>query len=137
MADPNRILFCESGKDGGPESRVFGFWLFRWKRLCTIALLRFEDGTRDAFHSHAFNSVSWVLKGKLHEDHFEGGHSQVHKPGPIPILTKRDTFHRVTSIGRTYVLTFRGPWAKTWNEYIPLTRKHVTLTHGRKVLETN
>lgn len=131
--NPNRVLFCEHGKDGGPESRVFGFWLFRWKRLCTIALLRFEDGTRDAYHSHAFNSISWVLKGKLVEDNMDGS-LNTYTPGLKPVLTKRDTFHRVTSIGRTYVLTFRGPWAKTWNEYIPATQKYVTLTHGRKAI---
>jgi hypothetical protein len=134
MTDPNRILFCAHGKDGGPESRVFGFWLFRWKRLCTIALFRFEDGIRDAYHSHAFNSVSWVLKGKLKETHFLNGNTEYHTPSLVPILTKRNTFHRVTSFGRTYVLTLRGPWAKTWSEYIPNTRKHVTLTHGRKVV---
>lgn len=136
MKDPNRILFCERGKDGGPESLVYGFWLFRWKKLFTIALLRFEDGTRDAYHSHAFNCVSWVLKGKLIKDNLDSTQN-TYTAGPRPVVTLRNTFHRVTSVGRTYVLTFRGPWSNTWSEYLPNTKKHLTLTHGRKVLATN
>mgnify|MGYP001575993171 CR=1 FL=1 len=52
------------GKDGGPESHVWGFWLIEAKSLFSIVLLRFENGTREAYHSHAFNSLSWVLRGR-------------------------------------------------------------------------
>jgi hypothetical protein len=120
------------GKDGGYESTVWGFWLFEIKSLCSIVLLRFENGSRDAYHSHAFGCVSWVLKGKLIEHHREGGKPTIYEPGLTPVVTRRTTFHRVVSIGRTWVLSFRGPWAKSWSEYLPTEQRTVTLTSGRK-----
>ena len=55
------MKLCYVGKDGGPESTVWGFWLIEIKKLFSVALLCFENGSREAFHTHAFNSVSWVL----------------------------------------------------------------------------
>lgn len=134
--DPNAVLICERGKDGGPESKVFGFWLIRIKALFTIALLRFEHGSRDAYHSHAFNCVSWVLRGQLFERFYDGSWRR-HYAGFRPIVTRRDDCHKVTSIGRTWVLTFRGPWACDWVERVPRadgSYKRLVLTHGRKVV---
>jgi len=125
-------LFHKS-KDGGPESNVTGYWLIEWKSLFSIALLRFSHGTRESFHSHAFNCASWLLTGQLHEE-FRDGKGRVHKPGFRPIVTLRNHFHRVFSEGTSWVLTFRGPWTKTWNEFDPRTNKTITLAQGRKVL---
>lgn len=119
------------GKDGGDKSTVWGYWLVEIKSLFSVALLCFEDGSREAYHSHAFNCISWVLKGQLNEKYVTGG-GNVYKSGFRPVFTYRDTFHKVSSTGRTWVLTFRGPWSKTWNEYIPETNSLITLTHGRK-----
>lgn len=122
------------GKDGGPDSCVWGFWFIEIKSLFSIALLVFEDGSREAFHSHAFNSISWVLKGKLFEEFLnEGWGGRHHWPSFKPIVTKRTDFHKVTSVGRTWVLTFRGPWAKEWKEFLPATSQLVTLESGRKI----
>jgi hypothetical protein len=60
------MRFFHHGKDGGPESPVEGYWLFEIKWLCSIVLLKFNDGGREAYHSHAFNALSWLLKGDLH-----------------------------------------------------------------------
>jgi hypothetical protein len=125
------MQFLKVSKDGGPESRVWAYWLFEIKRLGSVALLRFENGSRDAFHSHAFNSISWVLSGELLEFHLDG-RVESHKPGWRPIRTLRSTFHRVTSFGRTWVLTFRGPWAPKWSEFLPDEGRFVDLVHGRK-----
>lgn len=129
--------------DGGPKSNVTGFWLIEWKRFFSIALLRFDDGARDCYHSHAFNCVSWILRGQLHEDRIreEDGHYlpgpskwvstwSVFKPSLSPVITTRDNLHRVHSIGTTWALTLRGPWVGHWKEL--RGRKTVTLTHGRK-----
>ncbi len=90
-----RILF--RSKDGGQESRVWGYWLIEWKRAFSVVLLCFEDGTRDAFHSHAFNSVSWVLWGGLGEQLKECPKSTwFYWPSLRPVYTYRDTFHKVT-----------------------------------------
>jgi hypothetical protein len=128
------VRLLEITKDGGLESTVWAYWLIELKRWFSVALLRFEDGSRDAYHSHAFNCVSFVLRGKLVEKHMDGAVVE-HFPGPKPVMTYRDTFHQVSSEGRTWVLTFRGPWAATWQEYIPELREIVTLTNGRELME--
>lgn len=126
------------GKDGGADSTVWGFWLIEWKRLFSVALLCFEDGSREAYHSHAFNSVSWVLKGRLHEfvthpvgDRCVGFQHLVYGPSMLPVFTSRERMHKVSSTGRTWVLTFRGPWAQFWKEYRPRENRTVTLSSGR------
>lgn len=121
------------GKDGGKESTVTGFWLCEFKSLFSIAFLRFGDGSRDAYHNHAFNSLSWVLKGKLEELNL-GNETNIYKRSFKPIITLRRTFHKVISHGTTWVFTIRGPWSKTWKEFIPNTGKEITLTNGRKVV---
>ena len=124
------MLLFYHGKDGGDESKVWGWWLIEIKALFSIALLRFENGSREAYHSHTFDSVSWVLKGRLEENHYRGG-QDIHTRSLRPVITRRSTTHKVVSVGRTWVLTFRGPWASEWKEYIP-GRGLVTLTHGRR-----
>lgn len=120
-------------KDGGKDSCVWGFWLIEIKSLFSITLLCFEDGSREAYHSHAFNCVSWLISGGLKEEHLRG--QQTHyKPSFKPIITKRDTFHKVHSVKRSWLLTFRGPWSDTWKEYLPKTKEIVTLTSGREII---
>jgi len=135
------MRFCYYGKDGGAESTVWGFWLIEIKSLFSVVLLRFEDGTRDAYHDHAFTAISWVLRGGgLLERFLPGGAvnrghpPMLHEPSFRPILTRRQTFHQVESFGRTWVLSFRGPWSRTWHEYRPGTNEEVTLTNGRHVV---
>lgn len=138
--EPQMKLFSLM-KDGGPHSKVWGYWLIEFKSLFSVVLLRFEDGSREAFHSHAFNCISWVLSGCLWEQRMVGRTDlhytdikkawRVFAPSWKPIITTRDNLHKVTSIGRTWVLSFRGPWADTWQEYLPDEERVVTLTHGR------
>lgn len=123
-----------SSKDGGPKSPVTGYWLIELKKLFSIALLKFENGSRDEFHSHAFHCLSWVLKGRLEEEPLVG-EPRTYEPSLLPVLTKRSTFHRVVSRGTTWVFTIRGPWAKQWKEFDPKTNKFSTLGHGRVVVE--
>jgi hypothetical protein len=139
----NRLRVLTITKDGGPESRVWAYWLFSYKPWFGIVLLRFEDGSRDAYHEHAFNCVSWVLKGKLRERTLLPKHDGRGFLGALltdyaaswrPVITRRDTLHKVTSVGRTWVLSFRGPWADTWREWLPQPGRFITLTHGRRVL---
>ena len=118
-------------KDGGPKSTVTGYWLIEWKRLFSVVLLRFDHGSRDEYHDHAFNSLNWVIRGSVLQQ-IIGGAKRVFLPSFWPILTRRSTFHRVISEGTTWVFSIRGPWRDTWHEYDPLTRKYTTLTHGRR-----
>lgn len=121
----------KKAKDGGPESTVTGYWLIEAKKLFSVVLLKFEDGSRDAYHSHAFNSWNWLLGGRVREQHLDGS-TKEHTPGWKPIVTLRNTFHKVTSLGTTWVLSVRGPWSDHWMEYLPNEREFYELTHGRK-----
>ena len=122
-------------KDGGPESKSSGLFLIEIKKLFSVVLLKFTDGSRDAYHTHAFNAVSWVLKGKLVEDNLHG-ETVEYLPSWKPIFTSRDTFHKVSSVGKTYAFTLRGPWLNRWREYLPQEDKFLTLTHGRGVVSS-
>jgi len=130
-------LFMETGKDGGPKSRVDGFWFIRIKWLFSVALLRFDKGSREAFHSHAFNSWSWLLIGGLEERVLPDPNCQCvtvtqrYEPSLRPIRTLRSTLHKVYGLkDSNWVLTFRGPWADTWEE-IDESGDRVVLTHNR------
>lgn len=133
------MKFLQRAKDGGPESTVTGYWLIEIKWLFSIVLLKFGPGSRDAFHDHAFDAVSWLLRGQLDEQFLFNTAGQPeptfecwYKPSWRPILTRRSYFHRVESTGTSWVLSFRGPWSKTWREYDPNTGLFTSLAHGRK-----
>jgi hypothetical protein len=125
------LKFLRKDKDGGPKSTVTGYWLTELKRLFSVVLLKFENGSREEYHSHAFTSLNWVLSGRVVEQHVQGI-EQVHGPSVWPVITHRHTYHRVVSEGTTWVFSLRGPWAKTWLEFDPKTKRETTLTHGRK-----
>jgi hypothetical protein len=129
------ILLFETGRDGGPKSKVMGFWLVRIKSLFSVAFLRFDEGSREAFHSHAFNSISWVVRGGLREVMQDGSPDNVYVPSWKPVVTRRETFHKVYGLGKAnWVLTFRGPWVDKWYE-ITEDGRQITLTHNRVVVE--
>ncbi len=121
-------------KDGGPDSKVTGYWLIESKRFFSIVLLRFDLGSREAYHTHAFNAWSWVLWGSLGEA-VMNGLSQRYYPSLMPIYTPKERYHRVHGMAKTtWALSFRGPWSKTWKEYLPNEQKEITLTNGRVIL---
>lgn len=128
------MKFLFKAKDGGSESTVTGYWLFESKRFFSICLLKFEGRSRECFHTHAFDSLAWVLKGRLLE-HFLYGRKREHTPSIIPFVVRREDFHKVDSDGDTWVINIRGPWLDTWKEFLPLKDRFQILTHGRKICE--
>lgn len=131
-----RLLW--GAKDGGPESLVW-CWGIESKLLGSMLLLKFAKGSREAFHTHAFNSLSLVLSGLLMELQIDEGDSPHvpqrcfwHFPWHL-IITRRTTFHKVSGwADSNWALTLRGPWYDTWREHRP---ELVTLTHGRKEVD--
>ena len=117
-------------KDGGPQSLVWAHTFIEIKPLFSIILLRFEDGSREAYHEHAFNCVNWLLTGELYEEFIAGTRpTRIYNPSWKPFMIFRKDSHKVTSRGRSYVLSFRGPWVDTWREFV--NGRLRTLTHGR------
>lgn len=119
----------KKAKDGGPESPVDAYFLIEWKKYFSIALLRFNIGSREAFHSHAFNAWTWFICGDLIEERYKGTLLR-YKRSILPKITTRDNIHRVLAQEISWCLTIRGPWKDTWTEV--RNDSFVTLTHGRK-----
>jgi hypothetical protein len=119
-------------KDGGTESTVRAYGL-EVKSLFSVLVLTFDHGSRDAMHSHAFNAISWLLRGELEEHRSYGQVVGVttFTPALWPIVTTRDNMHKVISVGRSVALTFRGPWVSYWWEKRK-GQRDVCLTHGRQ-----
>lgn len=108
-------------KDGGPESKVY-VWGLEIKSLFSVLLLRFAEGSREAFHSHAFNAISWVLTGQLWERFYPGmvgalPRWTIYRPSRRPVRTPRERLHQVRGVApRSWVLTLRSPWRSTWRD---------------------
>jgi hypothetical protein len=128
------VKFLSSAKDGGPKSTVTGYWFLELKKLFSIVLLKFEDGSRDEYHDHAFTSWNWVLKGEVVEEFRDPSLNVTYRPSWRPVKTARTRMHRVRSKGTTWVFSIRGPWSDQWREFDPKTKEFVTLTHGRKAV---
>lgn len=117
--------------DGGKESGVSAYYLFESKRFGSVALLRFNKGSREAFHSHAFNALTWWLHGSVTEEHLTGETKRWY-PSFKPKFTGVNCFHKIIADETTWAFTIRGPWKKTWQE--SRNGEKITLTHGRKVV---
>lgn len=126
------MKFFSKSKDGGPESPVDAFFLFEIKALCTVALLRFNQGGREAYHTHAFNAWTWFLCGDMVEQDVNG-EFYCYERSILPKITRRNKNHRVRAFKTSWALTIRGPWSKTWTETVD--GKNIVLTHGRKRVE--
>ena len=60
-----RIL--QKTKDGGKESTVDAYFLIELKGWFSVALLKFNKGSRVNYHSHAFDALTWFIKGDMVE----------------------------------------------------------------------
>lgn len=119
--------------DGGKDSGVTGFWLVECKSLFSVVLLKFNTGSREAYHSHAFNALTWWLKGEVTEHYLDVQETRDWRPSLIPKLTKKNCFHKIVAKRPSWALSIRGPWDKTWKEN--KQGNTYTLTHGRKVVD--
>lgn len=122
-------LFFKS-KDGGQDPNTTGYRLIEWKSVFSIVLLKFEGASRPVYHSHAFNCLNWMTKGGFIED-FPDKKSRNRWASFMPFMVYRGTVHKVHPMNNEpcWVLSFRGPWSKTWKE-ISATEEY-ELTHGR------
>jgi hypothetical protein len=105
--------------------------LFEIKSFASIALLRFNTGSRETFHTHAFNAFTWFICGDLVEERIDGTFTKYAR-SIIPKITRRSNNHRVIAHAPSWCFTIRGPWKSTWTE--DTDKEKTTLTHGRKVV---
>ena len=124
---------CYKTPDGGINSGVTGYFLIEWKMFFSIGILHFNEGSREAFHSHAFNAFTFWLKGKVTEIKYPSNNKLYFSASLRPKYTPRTNFHKIVAHKDTYALTFRGPWVDYWYEV--KNNKRTTLTHGRKSID--
>lgn len=123
------MKILQKAPDGGAGSGVDGYFLVEIKPAFSVVLLRFSPGTREAFHSHAFNALTIWLRGSVLEHDVD--------PDVMPKrfcagrikFTPRARFHKVEALATTWALSFRGPWVDRWLE--KRGDRIVQLTHGR------
>lgn len=119
--------------DGGNKSGVKAFFLIEWKILFSIGILRFSEGSRENYHSHAFNACTWWLSGHVSEI-TRNGKTLDFVRSIKPKITKRNKIHKVLGHKTTWALTFRGRWIDIWQEYNDNKKEIITLTHGRNII---
>lgn len=118
MRNPFSVIsLFKKSHDGGKDSGVTGYWLIEWKSVFSIVILRFSTGSREAFHSHAFNALTWWVKGDVTEQFLDTINTKQWKPSWLPKYTPKGCFHRVIANRTTWAISFRGPWADTWQEH--------------------
>lgn len=128
------MRFMQKAKDGGHKSPVDAYFLFESKSFGSVALLKFHQGGREAFHTHAFNAYTWFLCGDLIEEDYDGSTHRYHR-SLSPKRTPREKNHRVRALRTSWCFTIRGPWSETWTEHQGEVR--TLFGWGRKVLKTS
>ena len=121
-------------KDGGPTSPVDAYFLVEIKGLFSVAVLKFNKGSREEFHTHAFNALTWFIKGDLLEED-SSGDFYIYSKSLLPKLTRKLKNHRVLALKDSWCITLRGPWELYWTEYNKTLDTTTVLTHGRKVVK--
>lgn len=128
------MLFFSKRKDGGKKSNVDGYFLIELKSLFSIALLKFNKGAREEFHSHAFGALTWFVSGDIKEEDVNGTEYK-YKRSLMPKITKKNKVHRVIANKDSWCITLRGKWVESWFEVTSDKKKKITFTHGRKIVK--
>lgn len=128
----NITNFMCKRKDGGNESPVDAYFLIEIKDWFSIAILKFNKGGREAYHTHAFDAYTWFLKGNLVEEDVNG-ESYVYERSLVPKKTLKSKNHRVKALSDSWCFTIRGKWGKTWTEYNEALDETTIFSDGRVV----
>ena len=125
--------FLNKTKDGGKTSPVDAYFLFEIKGLCSVALLKFNKGGREDFHSHAFNALTWFIKGDLMEEKIDGSLKK-YRRAFLPKFTSKTNCHRVVANKDSWCLTVRGSWDKTWYEIDKVKNEKTVFSNHRNIV---
>lgn len=134
------MKFLTKAKDGGSNSPVDAYFLFEIKGLMSIALLKFNKGERENYHTHAFDALTWFLWGDLVEERVNYLDKSVtktsYKRSILPKFTRKDNLHRVVSNKTSWCFTVRGKWDNMWTEYNNANDETHLISCGRVLEKT-
>ena len=110
------------------ESKHFGgIWVYNWKTIL-----------QNRFHTHAFNSYAFLLRGSYIEEVIQNGKTETRvvnqwmKPRYLP----KNYCHRILQAEpKTWTIVFFGKWIPHWWEYFQDTHTWVKYSWGRRVIE--
>ena len=127
-------MICIKRPDGGKGSGVKS-WGLEFKGLFSIVLLRFSPNNRENYHSHAFNAITFWLKGRVSELRRDSGTLEIknYHQGRVK-YTSRSNLHKIKCWDTAWCISLRGPWSDTWKEYNETTGETITLTKGRRIV---
>ncbi len=120
------------------EGHIIQYTLFESKRFGGIWIYNWKTILQNRFHTHAFNSIAFLLSGKYTEEVIENGKITlriVHqwlKPRFLP----KNYCHRILKADpNTWTIVFFGKWIPYWWEYFGDSKTWVKYGWGRKVIE--
>lgn len=119
------------------EQLVSEHTLLEWKPLFSIKLFNFHrtDGSQDRFHTHAFNAISFLLKGNYIEEVIEDGRVvRLNRNRSRVLFIPADQYHRITRSAGCRTLLITGPWGAEFKELRSVDGyqfQEVTLGEGR------
>lgn len=109
------------------NKKIGGIWLYNWQTI-----------KQNRFHTHAFSSYAFLLRGSYTEEVIVDGKivertvNQRFKPRYLP----KNYCHRILKADpHTWTIVFFGRWIPYWWEYFSDTKTWVKYSWGRKVVE--
>jgi hypothetical protein len=109
------------------NKRWGGIWIYNWQTI-----------RQNRFHTHAFSSYAFLLRGSYTEEVIVDGKieqrevNQRFKPRYLP---KNYTHRILKAEPKTWTIVFFGKWIPNWWEYFDDTKTWVKYSWGRKVVE--
>ena len=118
------------------EGHIIQYTLFEHKKIGGIWLYHWKTIEQNRFHTHAFNSYAFLLKGEYTEEVItpEGKIEQrVVNQWMKPRYLPKYYCHRILEAKpKTWTIVFFGKWGKYWYEYFDDTKTWVKYTWGRE-----
>lgn len=106
------------------------------KPLFSIYLNVWNTIEHDRFHTHAFPSISFMLRGYYGEEYIDSNEDRRYRVIKAPLIRwiPRTSNHRMLKSSKNAIsLTFAGPWDRMWSETFLDGSKRV-LSWGRQVV---
>ena len=131
------MIFFKKKEVSLGEGSVTQYTLFENKYLFSIIFYKWFTIDQIRFHTHAFASFAFLLRGWYWEKVlFKGIEMTNFVNQPFwPRWLPRNYCHAIENAKPgTLTMVLTGPWQKNWFEYFPDTKKWVKYAWGRKKL---